>query len=388
MTGPHIIRRGKLSLTKRGKVWYARGTILERPVFQSTKTGDRSEALKVLRQIEDHYRSDGHLERTFAQACDAYVAYGGEATYLPRLSARLGDKPLPSIRQTDLDAAASALFGHCTRETQNRQAYTPFIAVWNHAVGNEWATARTWRRPRKPKGTAFQPTTSRAGTAPVSYDRAWQFISAMSPAAAMVMTALFYTGMRPIEAFALQCGDIDIDGRWIVVRSSKTGEPRGVPIHEVLVPLLTALKGRGGAVFRTHRGTPYPVTSVRVKGQLGSAIAGARGRLRNVGVPIEDVSPYTARHTVSTQLVIAGVHPHIKDQMLGHAADDMSRHYTHVPQAPLIEAINKLPVIPEWAGVGWMQDPLAWSCKLTRWENNGRAGRTRAARFTPKPSQE
>jgi hypothetical protein len=36
----------------------------------------------------------------------------------------------------------------------------------------------------------------------------------------------------------------------------------------------------------------------------------------------------------STQLVVEGVHPHKKDQILGHAADDMSRHYTHVPQAP------------------------------------------------------
>ena len=59
------------------------------------------------------------------------------------------------------------------------------------------------------------------------------------------------------------------------------------------------------------------------------------------------MAPYTARHTVSTQLVVEGVHPHKKDQILGHAADDMSRHYTHVPQAPLIEAINKLPTIQD-----------------------------------------
>lgn len=371
----NVSRPGKLILFKRGAIWYARGKLYGHDVYQSTKTTVRADALKVLRQIEDHYRSGRHQERTFDQACDAYVAFGGEATYLARLQVWLGDKALSSIRQTDLDDVASALFGHCSRETQNRQAYTPFIAVWNHAVGNEWAEARTWRRPRKPKGTAVRPTASRAGTAAVSYDRAWQFVSAMSPAAAMVMTMLFYTGMRPIEAFALQCGDVSVDGRWIVVRSSKTGEPRGVPMHQVLVPMLAALTLQGGAVFRTHRGTPYPVTSRSVKGQLGSAIAGARRRLRSIATPIDDVSPYTARHTVSTQLVIAGVHPHIKDQILGHGAGDMSRHYTQVPQAPLIEAINNLPVVADWANEGWMRDPLAWSGRLTRWENNGRAGR-------------
>ena len=49
-------------------------------------------------------------------------------------------------------------------------------------------------------------------------------------------------------------------------------------------------------------------------GQIKSAIRGARER-----TGVTDIAPYTARHTVSTQLVINGVHPHIKDQILGHA---------------------------------------------------------------------
>ena len=75
---------------------------------------------------------------------------------------------------------------------------------------------------------------------------------------------------------------------------------------------------------------------------------------------------YTARHTVSTQLVVEGVHPHKKDQILGHAADDMSRHYTHVPQAPLIEAINKLPTIQEWLDADWMHTPVALTHRRAR----------------------
>lgn len=375
MNGPVISRKGRLTLSKRGSIWYARGTLYEVTVYQSTKTDNRATALRVLRQIEDHYCSGSHRQRTFAQACEAYVGYGGEGTYLPRLVARLGHLSLTNIRQTDLDAAASALFGHCTRETQNRQAYTPFIAVWNHAVGNEWAAARTWRRPRKPKGTVIRVAPSRSGTTPVSYERAWQFISAMSPAPAMLMTVLFYTGLRPIEAFALDCDDLNTDGRWIVVRSSKTGEPRGVPMHSVLVPLLGSLKKRGGPVLRAPRGAPYPPTSASTKSQLGSAIAGTRARLKSIDSPINDISPYTARHSVSTQLVIAGVHPHIKDQILGHAVNSMSRHYTQVPQAPIIEAINQLPVVDEWRDAAWMNDPLGWQSKLTRWVNTGRRGR-------------
>jgi integrase/recombinase XerD len=76
---------------------------------------------------------------------------------------------------------------------------------------------------------------------------------------------------------------------------------------------------------------------------------------------LREISPYTARHTVSTQLVINGVHGHIKDQILGHAVDDMSRHYTNVPQAPLIDAINTLPIITAWADAPWMKDPVGMS---------------------------
>jgi hypothetical protein len=79
------------------------------------------------------------------------------------------------------------------------------------------------------------------------------------------------------------------------------------------------------------------------------------------------VSPYTGRHSCSTELVVAGVHSHIKDQILGHAVDSMSRHYTNVPQAPLIEAINKLPVPEAWRALPWWEDPLAHNRQHVKW---------------------
>ena len=231
---------------------------------------------------------------------------------------------------------------------------------------------RQWSRPKKPKGTnVVRLAKTRSGTAPVDYERAARFVEAMSPAPAMLMTTLFYTGMRPIELFALTAGEVNVPGRWITLKHTKTGEPRGVPLHEFLAPIFESLLKRPGLgnddrLFRTPRGEPYTdiVTDEEGKGGGGlkSAINGARRR-----TGIKDISPYTGRHSVSTGLVVAGVHPHIKDQILGHAADDMSRHYTNVPQAPLIEAINKLPVPDAWWFIGWLEDPLAWSVKLVKW---------------------
>jgi integrase len=234
-------------------------------------------------------------------------------------------------------------------------------------VANKWAEPRAWRRPRKAKGTNVVTAAKayRAGDRPVAYEHAARFVAAMSPAPAMIMTTLFYTGMRPIELFALEARNVDVAGRWLLVEKSKTGVGRGVPIHDFLVPLFESLLQRPGLgeepqLFRTPQGRPYPPV-LDGGGGIKSAVRNARERLAAAGTPIRDVSPYTARHTASTQLIINGVHAYKKDQILGHAADDMSRHYTRVPQGPLIEAINTLPVPAAWRALPWWENPLQWS---------------------------
>jgi hypothetical protein len=71
---------------------------------------------------------------------------------------------------------------------------------------------------------------------------------------------------------------------------------------------------------------------------------------------------------------VNGVHAHIKDQILGHSVTDMSRHYTNVPQAPLIEAINTLPVPDAWRQLWWMDDPVGCSDQLVSEQRLASAG--------------
>jgi integrase/recombinase XerD len=298
----------------------------------------------------------------FSDAAIAFIKAGGSPRFLgpgEGIDRLLGHLPLSAISQALIDDASLKLYPTALPLTRIRQFYAPFRAVWNFAVLEGWAKDRKWRLPREAKGTrSTSACANRSGSTPTSYDRAAEFVCAMSPAPGMVMTALFFTGMRPIELFALEAADVDVAKRWLVVRASKTGEPRGVPIHEFLAPVLESLCARGGKVFRTHKGEPYPLLE-NAGGQMKSAIRGARRR-----TGIKDISPYTARHTVSTQLVVNGAHPYVKDQILGHAVDDMSRRYTNVPQQPLIDAINGIAVPERWQKVEWLADPLAWSRKL------------------------
>jgi len=367
-----------LTKFKRGKVWYLRGTVTvgdrSESIYTSTGVSDEGQAEIIRTRTESRLTDELLLGKkhmaTFEEAMVSYGESGGSNRFLSPINDQFRTWKLRDITQTDLDKAARKLYPRVTPETLNRQVYTPFIAVWNHAVLNEWCDMRKWQRPRKIKGTNVTKLGKRrAGTHPVDYERAAQFVTAMSPAPAMLMTALFYTGMRPIEIFSLEASDLDIKGRWITLTKSKTGEPRGIPMHEFIAPLLEALVGRGGILFRTPKGVPYEHKD-EGGGQLKAAIDGARRRLAAKGEPIDDISPYTGRHSVSTQLVVNGVHPHIKDQILGHAVTDMSRHYTNVPQAPLIEAINTLPVPEQWRILPWLGDPLKWVGKLA--EGTGR----------------
>ncbi len=351
--------------------WYRQRT----SVYETTGTSDENAAEEIRIKREAQLLEDSIHGRkatvSFAEAASSYLDSGGSPRFLGEYDERtkkwsglighFGPRKLGTITQSDLDKAADLLYPGTQYNTRNRQCHAPFVTVWNHAHRNNWCEKRDWARPRKPKGTAlkFAMKKRRAGTTAVSYERGEKFVLAMSPGPAMLMTTFFYTGMRPIELFTLEEDQVDIKGRWITLPESKTGEPRGVPMHEVLVPLFTGLMKRGGFLFRTPRGRPYEPKDDQGGGQMKTAINGARRRSG-----ITDIAPYTGRHTVSTQLVINGVHQFIKDQILGHVVTDSSHNYTHVPQPDLIKAINTLPVIDGWANAPWMQDPLVWAHKL------------------------
>lgn len=350
--------------------WVIRGTDSQgNEVRESTGTTNKTAAQGLLTKKENELLTEVvHGKKavaTFDEAVNSYLNNGGSPRFLgtfdpdsgkwSSMMGHLFGKPLRGITQEELNGIAKTLYPNVRPDTLNRQFWTPFIAVWRHAITQKWCDPVMWIRPKKKvKGTAVETGPKRVGSYPVEYETAWRFIQGLGCAQQAVFTILFYTGLRPIELFVMNTSQVNVPGRWITLPKSKIGEPRGVPIHEALVPMLTDMvENRPGRLVRTWENEPYTVYDDN-GGQMKKGIAAARLRTQ-----VFDVAPYTARHTVSTQLVVEGVHPHKKDQIMGHAADDMSRHYTHVPQAPLIEAINTLPTIPEWLAADWMKTPVA-----------------------------
>ena len=132
--------------------------------------------------------------------------------------------------------------------------------------------------------------------------------------------------------------------RWPRSASAKAGaESRGVPLHPRVLAALEATpapKGwvRKGAVFRTNKFKPYADRG-RVSG--GQIKTSWRTTCKNAGVT--NLTPHSLRHTFATWLKAVGTSDHDKDLLMGHASDQMSRLYAHVPRQPLIEAVDRLP---------------------------------------------
>ena len=118
---------------------------------------------------------------------------------------------------------------------------TPFIAVWNYAVAMEWADLRKWIRAKTvKKGTNvedFGP--KRVGSYPVEYDVAWRFIKGCGVANQTIFTIPVLHRTSAHRTLRHEHKPGQRARRWITLPKSKIGEPRGVPVHEALVPMLT-----------------------------------------------------------------------------------------------------------------------------------------------------
>lgn len=143
-----------------------------------------------------------------------------------------------------------------------------------------------------------------------------------------VLMFLWYTGCRPGEAAKLRWQEIDFERSLIVLKEHKTRRiqknprPRIVPLHPVVVKLLTWLRkrGEGERVFLTHRQTPWN------KDSLALRLARARAK---AGVP-DDAKLYGVRHAFGTRAIVAGVDLKTTSALMGHTTTRMTEHYVHL----------------------------------------------------------
>jgi integrase/recombinase XerD len=141
---------------------------------------------------------------------------------------------------------------------------------------------------------------------------------------------LYSSGIRVGEACNLTWGDVDLRGRKLYIRSSKTGEGRIAYFNEETAialgrwKLKTAWANKNDRVFLTRN--PHYLT--RIVKEIGK-IAGV------------EVTPHRLRHSLGTHLVRAGVELRIVQEILGHKDIRNTQIYTKLSQKDVEKAYRE-----------------------------------------------
>jgi len=149
---------------------------------------------------------------------------------------------------------------------------------------------------------------------------------------------LFHTGMRLGEALALDWADIEFDHARIIIRQSKSGEGRSVPLRQILADELIRWKpqARGSRwVLPARYDVEQPMQSIR-KGWL---------RLCQ-GAGVSNLRPHDLRHNFTSVLQADGVSDSIIMSITGHKTHVMLHRYSHANDKMRAKALASLPEPP------------------------------------------
>ncbi len=146
---------------------------------------------------------------------------------------------------------------------------------------------------------------------------------------------LYHTGMRRGEALALRWADVEFDHERLVIRDSKIGEGRKVPLRRALADELVRWKpSTAGSpwVFPGRYQHEVPLNTMR---------PGWLRLCRTAG--IVDLSPHDLRHNFTSMLQARGVADSIIMSITGHKTHVMLHRYSHSNDALRLAAVENLP---------------------------------------------
>lgn len=282
-----------LTLTKRPKspYWIARGTIngirIERSTGETSKPEARKKLEEIYRETQIAPEPSDWRDVTFARAMTAYIDNGHDLRFLGKLLEHFQETKLGNIDNAMMARAANSLYPGRAPATVRRQLYVPVSAIINLMKDEKL---------RAPKGGG-------ARTMFVMPEMAESIIHAAttqpSPWLAALITFLFGQGSRAGETFAIDGrDDIDLAGRWAMLRDTKNGHERRVTLQPRVVAALSMLPniGQPGPLFRRFDGKEFK-EKVGRGGQVRTAFATA---VTSAGGDANIITPHVCRHTWAT----------------------------------------------------------------------------------------
>ncbi len=148
-----------------------------------------------------------------------------------------------------------------------------------------------------------------------------------------VITLAINTGMRKGEILNLKWNDIDFEKHFIIIKESKSGRSRKIPMN------LSAIN----ALRRIERESEYVFFNPKTKKCFRDIKTAFKSACRRAG--IENLRFHDLRHTAATYMVTGGVDLVTVAEILGHADIKMTMRYAHPTPENKRKAVNVLNAI-------------------------------------------
>jgi integrase len=159
------------------------------------------------------------------------------------------------------------------------------------------------------------------------------------------VTVALHTGMRQGEILNLKWDDLDLGTRSILIRDSKNGERRHVPMDSTLATLFASYPHTPGSdyVFPNAQG-----------GRMKWVQKAFRNALARAG--ITDFHFHDLRHTFASQWMMNGGDLYVLKEILGHKTVQMTQRYAHLSPAYKRAMVDRMEKI-WWRPVTSSQEP-------------------------------
>lgn len=289
----------------------------------------QAEALLALADYNrDPYSLDGSsmtLGELFTQFMEYQQPKVRASTFNGYKSAFSNTRPIHHIKLTDLSVAILQTYiDSCGKPYSSlHQIKVTLTNVFNYAERRElikknYASLLDLDRH---KGKAVK--AEKRPFSPSEISALWNM--AETDRIAMSAIILIYTGIRESEFLSLRQEDMDLDRQCFQIRQAKTAAGiRTVPIADCILPLFSSFLG--GLVPMTERIFRYQ----------WQKLMDASGMKHTF---------HETRHTFISMMAEAGIDERITKSIVGHAGGSITESvYTHINLAPMMDAVNRLPV--------------------------------------------
>jgi Phage integrase family len=236
-----------LKIKKRGKkgiFWLVgacpiTGERIRRSLATNSEQHAEAQRVKLEGRLLDEATYGKRLTATFAEAVILYCQKGHSDRFLGLLVKHFGMRQMATITDVDVANFASLHYPNASPPTLNRQVYTPMIAVWRGAHVAKLCGPHEFRRPKQREAETVSFATD--------YDIAslLAFANVETKAAILLLT---YTGGRASEICRITGSDVDWEAQTVLLRKTKNGKPRVVPLTPMTLEALLPLRQTQGPI--------------------------------------------------------------------------------------------------------------------------------------------